>query len=87
MDFVITLLIVIAWFIGVCIVAWQSGGSTSGVIAILLLSISSGLFVNYNNYNNNQPSALDVYRGNTTLEITSVNGVPKDTIVVFKNKN
>ena len=34
-----------------------------------------------------KPSALDVYRGNTELEITSVNGTPIDTVVVFKNKN
>ena len=33
------------------------------------------------------PSALDVYRGNTELEITSVNGTPIDTVVLFKNKN
>lgn len=32
----------------------------------------------------NGPSALDVYRGNTTLKIMSVNGVPQDTVVVFK---
>ena len=32
------------------------------------------------------PSAIDVYRGNTELRITSVNGVPTDTVVVFKNK-
>ena len=32
------------------------------------------------------PSALDVYRGNTELEITSVNGTPIDTVVVFKEK-
>jgi hypothetical protein len=32
------------------------------------------------------PSALDVYRGNTVLKITSVNGIPVDTVVVFKNK-
>ena len=32
------------------------------------------------------PTALDVYRGNTELKITSVNGVPTDTVVVFKNK-
>lgn len=31
-----------------------------------------------------KPEALDVYRGKTTLEITSVNGVPQDTVVVFK---
>ena len=29
-------------------------------------------------------SALDVYRGNTELEITSVNGMHIDTVVVFK---
>ena len=32
------------------------------------------------------PSALDVYRGNTELEITSVNGIPTDTVVVFKKE-
>ena len=32
------------------------------------------------------PSAFDVYRGNTELEITSVNGVPTDTVVVFKKE-
>ena len=30
------------------------------------------------------PSALDVYRGNTELEITYVKGTPIDTVVVFK---
>ena len=34
-----------------------------------------------------KPSAIDVYRGNTELEITSVNGVPTDTVVVFKTNN
>ena len=33
------------------------------------------------------PSALDVYRGNTELEITFVNGTPIDTVVVFKKNN
>ena len=31
----------------------------------------------------NIPEAIDVYRGNTTLEITTVNGVPTDTTVVW----
>ena len=30
------------------------------------------------------PSALDVYRGNTELEITSINGISTDTVVIFK---
>ena len=33
-----------------------------------------------------KPSAIDVYRGNTELEITSVNGVQTDSVVVFKEK-
>ena len=32
------------------------------------------------------PSALDVYRGNTELEITSVNGTQIDSVVVFKKE-
>ena len=32
------------------------------------------------------PSALDVYRGNTELEITSRNRTPIDSVVVFKEK-
>lgn len=33
----------------------------------------------------NYPTALDVYRGNTTLKITTINGVPEDTVVIYKN--
>ena len=31
-----------------------------------------------------KPNAIDVYRNKTELEITSINGVPKDTVVVWK---
>lgn len=31
-----------------------------------------------------EPTALDVYRGKTELKITSVNDIPTDTIVVYK---
>ena len=33
-----------------------------------------------------KPSALEVYRGNTELEITFVNGTPIDTVVVFQKE-
>ena len=36
---------------------------------------------------NNKPSALDVYQGKTTLEITYRDSIPVDSIVVFKNNN
>ena len=48
------------------------------VLAVIEISIISETI------GNPTPSALDVYRGNTELEITSVNGIPTDTVVVFK---
>lgn len=33
-----------------------------------------------------EPTALDVYRDKTELKITSVNGIPTDTVVIFKDK-
>ena len=34
----------------------------------------------------NKPKAIDVYRGETTLEITYKNRVPVDSTVVWKNR-
>ena len=34
-----------------------------------------------------EPKPIDVYRGYTELKITSVNGVPTDTVVVWKKIN
>lgn len=36
--------------------------------------------------NLNTPTAMDVYQSKTTLEITYKDGIPVDSIVVFKNK-
>ena len=33
---------------------------------------------------NNKPSAIDVYKGKTTLEITYKDSIPIDSVVVFK---
>lgn len=35
--------------------------------------------------NRERPSALDVYRGRTALEITYRDSIPVDTVVIFKN--
>jgi hypothetical protein len=53
-----------------------------GAIITILIIIEIGLVANI--IEEPTPSALDVYRGNTELEITSVNGTPIDTVVVFK---
>lgn len=34
-----------------------------------------------------KPKAIDVYRGNTELQIHSINGIPQDTVVVWKGGN
>ena len=56
-----------------------------GAIIIMLMTIEICLVVTITE--KPTPSALDVYRGNTELEITSVNGTPIDTVVIFKKEN
>ena len=51
----------------------------SVVIAAILIVLAVNLA--------NMPRAIDVYRDKTRLQITSVDGVPTDTIVVWKNRN
>ena len=34
----------------------------------------------------NQPTAIDVYKGKTELQITYKGTIPVDSVVVFKNK-
>ena len=53
---------------------------------IITIVVASEVYFLYNINEEPTPSAIDVYRGNTELEITSVNGIPTDTIVVYKKK-
>ena len=46
------------------------------IIGTLLLGITISM--------GNEPQAIDVYRGNTELEIHSINNIPQDTVVVWK---
>ena len=59
-------------------------GVPMGIAIGTLMTIESCLLANI--IRKPKPSAIDVYRGNTELEITSVNGVPTDTVVVFKKE-
>jgi membrane-bound ClpP family serine protease len=52
-----------------------------GIIGAYLLS--GGIMMRQENC---KPTAIDVYQGKTTLEITYKDGVPVDSVVVFKNK-
>ena len=55
-----------------------------GFMSSFILFIA--FIIHVSNTSEPMPTALDVYRGNTELKITSVNGIPTDTVVVFKNK-
>ena len=66
----------------------ERGGSSfdAGVFigVVITMSVVLELCLISNIIEKPTPSALDVYRGNTELEITSVNGTSIDTVVVFK---
>jgi len=48
---------------------------------IILVSVGIMFFIF-----ENHPTAMDVYQGKTTLEITYKNGIAIDSVVVFKDK-
>lgn len=56
-----------------------------GVYFGTLLACLGAMLIMENCYKSN-PSAMDVYQGKTTLEITYKDGVAIDSVVVFKNK-
>ena len=49
----------------------------------VLIALSVWSIIGFINWN--KPTAMDVYRGRTTLEITYKDGVAIDSVVVFKN--
>ena len=55
-------------------------------IMIVAFAISFIGWCGYNIGTAGKPTAMDVYQGKTTLEITYKDGIPVDSIVVFKNK-
>ena len=53
------------------------------IFLLVILSILLGGLIEIINEKKN-PSAMDVYNNKTELSVTTVNGVPTDTVVVFK---
>lgn len=52
-----------------------------------ILFIMLGVLFSRDYVEQNHPTAMDVYQGKTTLEITYKDGVAVDSTVVFKQKN
>lgn len=57
-------------------------GVVCGVFIILLAIVE--IITIFEISREHKPKAIDVYRNKTELEITSVNGTPIDTVVVWK---
>ena len=52
-----------------------------------ILFIAIGVLFLRDSAEQNHPTAMDVYQGKTTLEITYKDGVAVDSTVIFKQKN
>lgn len=53
------------------------------IIAVLILGVIIYIW-NILTDDRNTPTAIDVYQGKTTLEITYRDSIPVDSVVVFK---
>ena len=70
-----------------CLLAFVKGDNdkitgAQTFVAVLLFGV--GAIIVHEGIQSFEPRAIDVYRGKTTLEITYRDGIPVDTIVVFK---
>lgn len=68
-------------------VLFAIGTKSNSTIICAIAGVMTGIgtFLIITAYNE-KPKAIDVYRGNTTLQITYEDGVPVDSVVVFKEK-
>lgn len=58
--------------------------SNAYAVSILIVSIITFISAVFTTIELRNPTAIDVYRGKTTLEVTYKNGVAIDSTVVFK---
>lgn len=59
------------------------------IITVIIVVFVGGVlgFISHHVMYYNEPPAIEVYRGNTTLEITYRDGIPVDSTVVYKKPN
>lgn len=66
-----------------CIISAENLGEIICIITTLIFSIFFGMVASDISHSK-EPKPLDVYRGNTTLQITYQDSIPIDSVVVFK---
>lgn len=86
-TFGVVLLILGIGFLALAIIAdaqdWDCGAGWIGYFAGAFLALAVTLFVVSAD---NEPTAMDVYQGKTTLQYTIVDSVKVDSVVVWKMK-
>lgn len=70
---------VILFSIGVLISIATTDCDYRVIVGTFLVAVGTIIFVNYN-----YPTAMDVYQGKTTIKVTYKDGIPVDSVVVFK---
>lgn len=70
--------------IGTAIIYILSSGDLRSLLGIIILSLGEAYVLD--NVYKDKPQALDVYRGNTTLQVTYQDSVAVDSVVVYKKK-
>ena len=81
------IILALTLIIGTCVVIAMGEEFTNGTMfgMIITLGLIIGVCCIYSDTIESTPSAMDVYQGKTTLEITYKDGVPVDSVVVFKD--
>lgn len=73
---------IILYLVGTVVICICVKGDLMGLFGTLLVTFGIAIVITGSDVDS--PSAIDVYRNKTTLEITSVDGVPTDSVVIFK---
>lgn len=68
---------------GCCVFSAEHPSEIICIIVTVVFSIFFGM-ISSNISHNKEPQPLDVYRGNTTLQVTYQDSVAIDSVVVFK---
>lgn len=80
---------IILLIIGVTIIATENDLDLVGILALFIGGVLIGVFLEKSIERNN-PSAIDVYRNKTELQITEIRRdslvIERDTLVVFKEQ-
>ena len=88
MFFILSLIFIVIPIITLLYAVWFPKGNDDWLAysAITCFVVGFILFVCCAIDNKTNPTAIDVYRGKTTLEVTYKDGVPIDTVVVFTER-